>query len=207
MNKILLYTANINGYDKTMVEPQPGLSFMEFTNFNPYDTVNAVKQARRHKIIMPISWDYNIWVDANIKINCDLKSYVHEHLIRANIDMVVMEHGRNCTYEEADVCIEKKKDTAKNINEQMDYYKKIGMPTHSGMVGTGILMRKNNKKVNDFMKHWWRLVKKYSYRDQLSFSFVQWSMPKHMKLRLGYIPYSVFQKEFSLIPHGMTKAY
>jgi len=147
-------------------------------------------------------WDISIWLDSNIQIKCNLKSFVDKWLT-PDVDMVAMEHGRDCTYEEMDACIERKKDTVQNIERQRQFYLNEGLPRHAGMIGSGILIRKNLPNVDLLMNEWWKYVKEYSHRDQFSFNYALWKLRKDPKynIKLNYIPYSVFGNEFELVPH------
>ncbi len=202
---MLLYTANIGKYDKLQVKPQPGFDFLIFQN--KIDGLNDVKSARRYKILSPKFWGSSIWLDSNIKINCNLKEFVDKWLTK-DVDMVAMEHGRDCIYDEMDACIKRKKDTKENIERQRQFYLKEGFPKHAGMVGTGILIRKYRNYddwFNFLMDDWWDIVCKFSHRDQLSFNYALWKANKlgrgEPSIKIRNIPYSVFKNEFELIPH------
>ena len=56
---MLLYTANIGGYDQVQVTPQPGFDFLVYQNKHQYVKQSDVKTARFHKIIPPIM-NFNI---------------------------------------------------------------------------------------------------------------------------------------------------
>ena len=201
---MLLYTANIGGYDQVQVTPQPGFDLLVYQNKFNYVQQSDVKTARFHKIIPPImDFDINIWLDSNISINCDLKSFVNKWLTK-DIDMVLMEHGRDCIYEEMDACIKRKKDTKQNIERQREFYKTQGYPKHQGMVGTGIMIRRVCNNVDILMDIWLDVLNNYSHRDQLSFNYALWECQKDpkFKIKIAYIPYSVFGNEFELVPHG-----
>ncbi len=197
---MLLYTANIGGYDKLQVTPQPGFDFT--VHQNKVDGLSDVKSARYYKIPTQIDSDVSVWLDSNIQINCDLKQFVDKWLT-LDVDMVAMEHGRDCIYEEMDACIERKKDNGENIERQRKFYISQQFPKHAGMIGSGILIRRHFCNVDLLMNEWWKYVKEYSHRDQLSFNFALWELKKNpeFKIKIAYIPYSVFGNEFELIPH------
>jgi len=197
---MLLYTANIGGYDKLQVTEQPGFDFYCWQSHG--NKLSIPKWARCFKITYYRESDVSIWLDANIKINCDLKEFVDKWLT-SGVDMVAMEHGRDCIYEEMDACIERKKDTVENIERQRKFYIDQEYPKHQGMIGSGILIRRNNMAVLELMLEWWKLVEKYSHRDQLSFNYALWKLKKDpkFKIKIAYIPYSVFGNEFELVPH------
>ncbi len=199
---MLLYTANIGGYDKLQVTRQPGFDFMDANC--QVDGFSKVRSARFYKINLPTyDGDISIWLDANTKINCDLKTFVNKWLT-SDVDMVAMEHGRDCIYEEMDACLERRKDTFEHIERQRQFYLNEGFPRHQGMIGSGILIRRHIRKVYTLINEWWKYVEEYSHRDQLSFNYALWRLKKdiNFKIKLAYIPYSVFGNEFELVPHG-----
>ncbi len=203
---MLLYTANIGGYDKLQVTPQPGFDFYCWKGSiaSIEGALTDVKLARNYKITFYYDKDNDssIWLDSNIKINCNLKEFVNKWFTD-DVDMVAMEHGRDCIYEEMNACIERKKDNRKNIERQRKFYLDQKYPKHQGMIGSGILIRKNNIVTRELMWKWWNIVEEYSHRDQLSFNYALWELKKEdiFKIKLAYIPYSVFGNEFELIPH------
>jgi len=196
---MLLYTANIGNYDQVQVTAQPGFDFIVFSS--PIKGLTDVKSARKRKITYN-QFDSSIWLDANIKINCDLNSFVDKWL-QPDIDMVFMEHGRDCIYDEMQACLDRKKDNKLNMHSLADLYHKERYPKHAGLAGTGIIIRRHNHNVTRLMNEWWKMVEKYSHRDQLSFNYVLWKLRKesYFKIKLTHIPYSVFKNEFELIPH------
>ena len=76
---MLLYTANIGGYDQVQVTPQPGFDFRIYQN--NVEGINAVKSARYYKILPIEGYNISIWLDSNIKIKCDLKAFVEKWLV------------------------------------------------------------------------------------------------------------------------------
>ncbi len=198
---MLLYTANIGGYDKLQVTPQPGFDYHLHTI--PLVGLDDVKSARYYKILTQVDSDVSIWLDSNIQINCNLMDFVNKWL-NADVDMVAMEHGRDCTYEEMDACIERKKDTKGNIERQRKFYIGQKFPTHAGMIGSGILIRRSKESIYRLMLKWFEVVYEYSHRDQLSFNYALWKLKKinkNLEIKIAYIPYSVFGNEFELVPH------
>ncbi len=81
---------------------------------------------------------------------------------------------RNCIYEEALACIERRKDSKKTISSQMSRYKRENYPTNNKLVETSILVRRNTTDVARFCHLWWKEVAQGSRRDQLSFNYISW---------------------------------
>lgn len=130
--------------------------------------------------------DVHIWHDASMKMMCNPKNFVNRYL--DNKGFSIMEHPtRNCTYKEAEACKHINKDNHQVIDKQMSEYKKQLFPTRIGMVASGVMIRKNEKHVNDFLKLWREEVEKYSKRDQLSFNFTAWKN----KFKFNLMPFKI----------------
>ncbi len=222
--KKVVYTAIIGKYDK-LKEPKvisEGFDYVCFTDnvtlkshiwkivpvTNPQGLDNT-RLARKIKILCNSvlkEYDLSIWIDGCVLINCDLNNFldVNYH----GEDIVVLTHPyRSCVYEEAEKCIELKKDRPEIIKKQMEDYKLDRYPVANGLVGTGLMIRNHrSKKVEEFMNSWWNEVNLKSKRDQLSFNFVLWKHP----LSIEYLDFkktlsSDFKMNFSK-PHLKNKS-
>jgi len=142
-----------------------------------------------------IDYDVCLMVGGQIQINTDLNNYIFDN------DFVALEHPiRNCIYKEAMACIMLNKDNPKKIATQVHKYLDEGLPVNSGMIQTGITIRKRNKRINKFCDMWWEQILMGSQRDQLSFNFVNWKLPIDYKT----IDSNLLNKEFQLHPHNDT---
>lgn len=199
-NRIVIYTAVIGGHD-LLLEPacvSPGCDYICFTD-NPRLRSNvwkivhvplwkndSIRTGRRIKILahrfLPPQYTYSVWADANISLKTDVRPLLEEYL--RNTDIACFVHPeRDCVYEEADVCAETGRDHPELIARQMRVYRAAGYPAHAGLIWSGILFRRHRApRVRLAMEQWWKWVRRYSRRDQLSFNFVMW------KLHLSYFP-------------------
>ncbi len=188
--KKVVYTAIIGKYDK-LKEPKvvsEGFDYVCFTDneklkstiwkivpvTNP-QVLDNFRLARKIKILCNSvlkEYDLSLWIDGSIMINCDLNIFLDFNY--HGEDIVVLTHPyRSCVYEEAEKCIELKKDRPEIIKKQMEDYKLDRYPVANGLVGTGLMIRNHrSKKVEEFMNSWWNEVNLKSKRDQLSFNFV-----------------------------------
>ena len=105
---------------------------------------------------------------------------------------------RDCVYEEAKACIQRKKDKSITIEAQINKYRFLNYPERNGMVATGIIVRRKNEEIDKFCELWWREVREHSKRDQLSFNFINWITP----INYHQFPFEVLTKEFLLHKHG-----
>lgn len=88
--------------------------------------------------------------------------------------MVCFRHPeRSCIYKEAALVAERGYDDAGTIGEQMAHYRSLGHPEDAGLIFGGVLLRRHNDaRLQVVMERWFDQVRKYSYRDQLSFNVV-----------------------------------
>ncbi len=210
---MICYTAIFGKYDK-LKEPRvitKGWRYICFTNDKNLTSINwevvyidnknltNVKAARCIKIRF---FDYakanlSIWCDASMEISCDLNDFVAKY---HKSDFTLMQHpSRNCTYQEGKAVIHFGKDTVQSVEKQLSNYLAKGLPTHYGMVQTGMMIRNNTKEVREYCKLWFDEVLKYSHRDQLSFNYIQW---KYNLLTPHLISLDILQNEFKLSKHG-----
>ena len=76
----------------------------------------------------------SIWIDANIQILKDLNLLLDQYDLSKH-DLYTRRHLlRQCIYDEAEVCIEKKKDSKKSIARHIAKYKADGYPKQNGLV-------------------------------------------------------------------------
>lgn len=208
MNKKVIYTAIIGDYD-TLKEPlvkTKGWDYICFTDQDlKSDTWKIIKvgrsdakEARRKKIYNEYifnEYELSIWVDASMYVNCDLDAFKSLYF---ESDFTLMKHpSRNCIYQEAVACLVLNKDSKEVINEQINKYQDEHLPPNTGMVATGVMIRKHTKEVIQFCREWWSEVFEHSVRDQLSFNYIAW------KKDFNYhtIPFSILNKEFIITNH------
>ena len=120
-------------------------------------------------------YDYSIYIDGSIRIICDIKPLVYS-LIESGKTLAIHHHRiRDCIYEERNDILMQNKARAKDIDEQLNFYRNDGMPEHFGLFENTILIRKcNDSKLNDIMHQWWLQVERFTQRDQLSLPYVLW---------------------------------
>ena len=138
---------------------------------------NILKKSREIKIRCDkyLDFDVCIYLDSQFIIKCNLNRFVKDNLKN---NLALMRHSlRNCIYREARHCIRKHKGDRNKIKKQIEKYSNEGFPRKFGLYACGIMIRKNNSEVVDFMKLWYDEVEKFSHRDQISFPYVLWKNP------------------------------
>ncbi len=197
--KIIVYSANIGGYD-LFHNPEvvdENVRYILFTDnkyfksdiwevnhidFLPDDLDNRLK-ARYLKvnphIVLP-NHDVNIWVDHTFTI----KVHNFEKLLKdndfENISIYKHRH-RDCIYDEGKQVIHAKKEYPDVVHKQLKKYSDEGFPTKYGLYETGGMIRRNNNKNKLFGNIWWSEIKKGSGRDQLSHMYTSWKTGTKIK--------------------------
>lgn len=194
--KIILYSANIGDYDHfyhpTIIDTN--IEYVLFTD-NPYfkskvwnvksisnlgiNHLDNRKKARYIKInsniVLP-PHNISIWMDHCFKTKIDnVNNMLQDLNWDTDKNIMIYKHCvRDCTYDEADVCIQKKLDTESIIRSQVERYRQQGFPTKFGLFETGFMIRRNNDQVNNFNKMWWEELLNNSGRDQISQCYSSW---------------------------------
>lgn len=119
--------------------------------------------------------DYSIYVDGNIKFASFPGAYIPRTVAKTGI--AIFAHSqRNCAYDEADVCILRKKGNKGFIKHQMQRYHEEGFPENYGLYECTIIATdlKNDTACQLYDAWWKEFVESQSLRDQLSLPFVMW---------------------------------
>jgi hypothetical protein len=174
----ILYTCITGNYDSLIpIKKQAGWRYICFTD-NPklrsgvWEIVlikSEPKIFRKVKLVphqfLP-QHEVSIWTDGNIELLWNL-----DFLIAGNEFCTMRHPDRNNIYDEAQACIRLKKDDEKIIREQMAAYLADGYKG-KGLIGSGVIIRKNTAENKAFGLAWWNEVQLWSVRDQLSFNYV-----------------------------------
>ncbi len=137
---------------------------------NRYLKINAYKYLPNH-------YNFSVYIDGNIIIINDINLLLNR-LKKQYKDIkffVPIHPERDCIYDEAKIVLKLRKDKSKYVKPQIKKIKDDGFPEHYGLSENNILIRNHkNPKLIKFMKKWWKMVKKGSKRDQLSFIYISW---------------------------------
>lgn len=184
----VVYTAIINGYDSLKIPHHLNpdwdyICFSDRADFSgqypweirpiPYIDGDPVRTARfvkvRPDILIP-EYENSIWLDASIVPRDDFLCAAFDTFLTSDQVISSVPHPfRTCVYQEIEACRKLGKDDKKSLNEIEQYLKQERFPSHLGLLETGVLFRKHNAPtIQAFHTEWWRLINKYSRRDQLS---------------------------------------
>jgi hypothetical protein len=196
-NNKVIYTCITGGYDQ-LLEPSyvnEDFDYICFTD-NPdlkseiwdvrhlpkeTEGLTQIKKQRYVKInahkVVP-EYEVSIWVDGNVDVIGNMSELIKSILV-PDCSVYVPKHPqRVCLYDEVKPVISMKKDSADNINPQIERYKKEGFPKGYGLLQSNILIRKhNNEDCIRLMEAWNNEVMNGSHRDQLSFNYCSWKNP------------------------------
>lgn len=188
---IVVYTAIFHQYD-VLLPPKIQEDDIDYICFTDDPTIvpepwrprvinshneSSILQTRRLKILphrhFP-EYDYSVWVDGNIHITGQIVEFICQNMDDTN--MITPSHPqRNCTYNEARICVEEGKSNPEKTKKQMDKYQEIGFPSNQGLSWNCVLFREHNEEnVIQAMELWWEEFQNETDRDQLSFEFAAW---------------------------------
>lgn len=211
-NKIVIYTA-IFGNQDDLIEPKVDIDNADLVFFTDKLNVKSEKfdirkipgvyddlamnarMLKMHPHILFPEYEYSIWVDGRVDILIDdPQQLIDKYLKKSNFALFQHMH-RNCLYIEAKECILRYKDRQSKITNQMIHYSLNGYPEQSGMVETGVLIRRHmSNDVIRFNERWWAELLRFSRRDQLSFNYLAWKTGfKYSKID-GHIWHNKFFK-------------
>lgn len=201
--KVVLYTANIDNYDKYVECPfmslmvlgelkKIGVDVVFFTDdrtivstelyevryvdikySDSYRTAREIKI--RPDLYLP-NYDISIWVDSSVILTNTtfIVSQIFSALKDANMAFQTSPY-RTCTYEEEKAVLRYKKDVKHITSRQMKKYMRADFPKGYGMFQTNILYRRHNERdCINFCDLWLREVLSHSHRDQLSCMYILW---------------------------------
>mgnify|MGYP003289656241 CR=1 FL=1 len=203
--KIVCYTCCTGGYDDISQHNiiHPDWDYVYFTDnkelikrkrighweIRPleFSKLTNVKNARWHKInthILFPEYEYSLWLDANIVINSENVIKKVSEMMKDNVLLSVPLHPeRTCIYQEAEEIIKLNIDFKETVNDEINFLKKKKFPANMGLHETCIIFKRHNK-IKRISRLWWKLVKRFSKRDQLSFDYTLWKY--HVYIRPFY---------------------
>lgn len=146
------------------------------------------------------NYDYLVWIDGDIIINCSIKNFISKNCDFKNYDFAAFKHhARNCMYDEAIACLQLKKDSRENIEKTLQFYESVNFPRNYGLYEMTVFIRKAKSKiVNETLALWFEMINKYSPRDQLSFMYCAYKTG----LKIKTIDMNIWKNDwFKAFPH------
>lgn len=145
----------------------------------PYKHEDPTRRARYVKlqphVVLP-EYDYSLWMDANVVIANDYIYRRMDDLIDQEALAAFIAHWeRDCIYDEAMECYMIGVDTFSRIWGEVLHLVAHRYPTHKGLIESNVVYRHHsNPRMVKADNLWWKLLNRYSKRDQLSLNYVLW---------------------------------
>lgn len=217
--KAVVYTAITNGYDNLKEQPLTArtVDFVAFLE-KPVesqtwkcaevckDFTDPNRNAKIHKIMPHLFFpdkEYSLWIDGsvNIEFNFSIEKLIEIYL--SDCDMALFKHpDRNCIYQEANACIQRKLDNPEVIRRQIEKYTREGYPSNAGLSECTILLRRHTPQIIKLNEMWWNEIKNGSKRDQISFNYVA----RKLGIELKYFPGHLRKKNYFFAREGHNKS-
>lgn len=150
-----------------------GVWKIEKTRCTDFDSKRNSGWHKTHPHILFPQYKYSVWIDSNIDVR---SAYLFNLVSNTKSNLFTAKHNvRDCIYDEIDVVCQNSRDSIELCNLTKAFLKSEKMPVHYGLNETCVMYREHgNKQVKKIDDMWWNMIKNYSKRDQLSFSYVLW---------------------------------
>lgn len=138
------------------------------------DPVLANRWCKMHPHLLFPTYDYSIYVDANIWVFSDLTPLT-AGLDRYPVAMFRHKH-RMCVYDEVKACIVQKKDDPQTLKAYGRLLRSRGIPRRWGLLEASVIARRHNDPTCvSLMDAWWEAFLRNSRRDQISLIDCLWT--------------------------------
>lgn len=147
--------------------------------------------------------EISIWIDGEAIIKTDKFT---EDLLKylGDDDFLCFAHpDRHDVYEEAEFCMNFPKWQDQNMLEQVESYRKEGLPEKSGLFAGGLLVRRQDK-CEEINQAWWQEQLKWGNMDQLSLPYVAWKLGFKIKT-LPLNQWNNYLIDYLTYTHNTTK--
>ena len=144
--------------------------------------IKTQRYVKTHPHIFFPKYDLSIYMDSNFIIKGDLDEFLMR-ILSPKHSIYILEHPeRNQIQEEFKMVKILKKDNKSMIDEIKERYNHMNFPDNTGLIESCLMIRKH-KEVTciNIMEIWFKEIRKYSHRDQLSFNYVLWKTNKNIK--------------------------
>jgi hypothetical protein len=186
--KIVVYTSYTSGYD--ILKPHQHIDsrfeYVVFTDDTPNDyglyevkplPTNhrdgrvSTRYPKTHPHELFPNHDVAIWLDTSIMIVDDIYPIIKDFIASGKAVGTTPHTHRAGLFEEFVVCMERDKDSYANLKSLYDFYAKIGYKYNNLSENGFLLFRPQHHNLQTALELWWKMILKYSKRDQLSFGY------------------------------------
>lgn len=176
---MIVYTAIFGKYDdpKDLIDVN-GINFLSFnennTSISEIKDIHPRMQAKFFKMHPVFDFEnISIWIDGSAVVkDRDFKTFALKSLGDADISCFVNPENRKTILAEAEYCYSFQKYQNQPIKEQAQFYLSQGFKDNLGLYACGMMIYRNNPRTKQFLDMWWEENKKWSYQDQISFSYL-----------------------------------
>lgn len=152
------------------IDPVGATRVVRSDYFDP-DPVRAARFVKTHPYLYAPEARLIVWLDSNIVIRGDLRPLIDEFM-QSGLPIGAVPHPlRSSVYEEAEECLQRKKDAPEDIREQIARYRDGDYDTAKLVESNLLLLRMDMPDTKRFLSRWWSEIERGSRRDQLSFNF------------------------------------
>lgn len=192
---MVVYTAVFGGYDTVRAPEHPGNArWVCITDGDvapkPWHTVSLApwvwgdqrRRARGYKVRSHRYFTDSVvvWLDGNVTLRVPPEELLH---YIEDADIAAVKHFREDHYAEAEKCIELGKGSPGRIAEQVAVYQEAGCPP-CPVTANFLMVRRQTPAVARLNSMWWRQIRLYSVRDQISLPYCLW----HLGMPIALIP-------------------
>lgn len=162
-----------------------------------YVDINSRRTARFVKTHLHLyvgSYDYVVWIDANIMLTKPIIGQMVTELIKSQKSLGVIAHPIRADWKsEAEECLRIGADETESLKEQIRYYDTLNIPKE-GLIESNVWVADlKDTKVITFFSIWWKQIVMFSLRDQVSINKslidskidVHYILPKGLSVRDG----------------------
>ena len=173
-----------NGYDYFLFSDDNSIKKIKNTNWTILEipdeiknlNISTVKKQRfikLHPHLFFKKYDLSIYIDGTFIIKGNLNEFLLR-ILSPNFQLYTFEHpARNSIFNEINACIMSKKEKKSMGDLIFRKYQKEKFPDNNGLIESCLLIRRHNEKeCINVMNKWYKQIKKYSHRDQLSFKII-----------------------------------
>jgi hypothetical protein len=166
-------------YDRVLFTDDPNLKIEGWeVRMLPDHDLGSPRESRRPKLLPHHFFpdhEWSLYVDNNVVITCDPLAFLEAR--QGGAAFQAFRHPwRDCAYDEAEAVIQQGYDSEPRVREQVDLYRRKGLPAHAGLIVGNVLLRRHHEpQLKAVAERWYEHVLTYSKRDQISFPFVTWS--------------------------------
>jgi hypothetical protein len=134
-------------------------------------------RAKFHKVFPPCGYEWSVWIDGAyvLRTDGDARLLVDDLIQRSPGGFGLHKHGdRNCLFDEVAhaITLPKCEGQTQILQEQARHYETMGHPRNWGLWAAGFMCRRTSSRISSIMERWWEELTRWSWRDQVSLSFV-----------------------------------